>query len=115
MNITMSKGPVARWLTGTVVATAAATALIASTSPAQAAQVGTNFCVNQGHNIYSSPDINSTRVGFVSYYGVWHHYSTSGGWSLGYDRQDGEAGYVPLGILAQDLGNGSTATVCPYH
>ncbi|WP_433260631.1 hypothetical protein ACQPZF_24635 [Actinosynnema sp. CS-041913] len=58
---------------------------------------------------------NSTRVGWVSYYEVWHHYSTSGNWSLGYDRRTDVAGYVPLGILAQDLGNGSTATLCPYH
>lgn len=110
----LSKGRTAsRWLTGATIAAAAATALVAS--PAQAAQVGTNFCVNQGHTIYTSADMNSGHAGFVSYYGVWHHYATSGNWSLGYDRQDGEAGYVPLGILAQDLGNGSSATVCPYH
>jgi hypothetical protein len=113
MDILNRRRTVPRWLTGAVVATAAATALIAS--PAQAAQVGTNFCVNQGHDIYSSATFNSTRVGWVSYYDVWHHYSTSGNWSLGYDRQNGQAGYVPLGILAQDLGNGSTATLCPYH
>ncbi|WP_027344633.1 hypothetical protein [Hamadaea tsunoensis] len=98
-----------------VAVVAAAIAATVAASPASA-QVGTNFCVSQGHDVYSSASVNSTRVGWVSYYDVWHHYSTSGNWSLGYVRGNpGIAGYVPLGILAQDLGNSSNATSCPYH
>lgn len=100
-------------LAGVAIATAALTALVAT--PARADQAGTNFCVSQGHNVYKSASFASDPVGWVSYYGVWHHYSTHGNWSLGYVRGDGAPGYVPLGILAQDLGNSSTATTCPYH
>lgn len=96
-----------------VAVTALTTALVAT--PAQADQAGTNFCVNQGHDVYASATFDSARVGWISYYGVWHHYSTHGNWSLGYVRGGGPSGYVPLGILAQDLGNSSTATTCPYH
>jgi hypothetical protein len=100
---------------GVVVALTALAGLVAA-APAQGAdQRGTNFCVHQGHNVYQSATFDSPRVGWISYYDVWHHYSTHGNWSLGYVRGGGPAGYVPLGILAQDLGNSSNATTCPYH
>jgi hypothetical protein len=97
-----------------VTAVAAGLAIAAGAVPASA-QAGTNYCVNQGHNVYQSASLNSPKAGWVSYYDVWHHYSTNGNWSLGYVRGGGVSGYVPLGILAEDLGNGSNATVCPYH
>jgi len=97
-----------------VTAAAVGLAITVAAAPASA-QSGTNYCVNQGHNVYQSPSLDSPRVGWVSYYDVWHHYSTNGNWSLGYVRAGGPDGYVPLGILAEDLGNGSNATACPYH
>ena len=84
-------------------------------TPAWAAQAGTNYCVHQGHTVYRSATFNADPAGWMPYAGVWHHYSTHGNWSLGYVRDGGPSGYVPLGILAQDLGNSSTATQCPYH
>jgi len=106
---------VSRWAALAVATLALSASAAVVATPAQAAQAGTNFCVNQGHNVYKSATFNSEKVGWISYYGVWHHYSTNGNWSLGYVRGGGPSGYVPLGILAEDLGNSSTATTCPYH
>ena len=45
--------------------------------------------------------------GFVSYYDTWHHYSTSGNWSLGYVEFSSPIirGYIPRSLLEYDIGN----------
>ncbi len=64
-------------------------------------QQGGNFCLTQGHNVYASATFNARTVGFISYYEVWHHYSTSGNWSLGYirNRATEVRGYIPTGVF----------------
>ena len=118
---TLHKGWKARCVAAVTVAATAA-ALVAG--PADATSQGTNYCVNQGHNIYSSATFNSTVIGWMPYAGVWHHYTHSGNWSLGYVQGVGNNGYVPLGILAEDIGNTFPGRYnpsaypyyfCPYH
>ncbi|HEX6290537.1 MAG TPA: hypothetical protein VFZ66_15215 [Herpetosiphonaceae bacterium] len=70
---------------------------------------GGNFCLTQGHNVYQSASFNSGVVGWVSYYDVWHHYNSSGNWSLGYVvTKSWIRGYIPLGIIQYETYHDAT-------
>jgi len=67
--------------------------------------VGANFCLSQGHNVYSSATFSSQVVGWVSYYDVWHHYYSSGNWSAGYVKASNPLirGYIPRGLIQYEV------------
>lgn len=69
---------------------------------------GSNFCLRQGSNVYASATYSSPKVGWVGYYDTWHHYSTTGNWSLGYVEYSSPIirGYIPVSLLQYDKGNG---------
>jgi len=94
----------------------AAAGLALSAGTASADQHGTNYCVSGVFAVHSTPSMDSPVLTNIASNEVWHHYSTDGNWSMGYirARADGSRGYIPLGALTYDLGNASTATVCPY-
>ena len=93
-----------------------AAGLVLGTGTASADQHGTNYCVSGVFAVHQTPSMDSPVLTDIHPTEVWHHYNHDGNWSLGYirGRSDGSQGYIPLGALTYDLGNGSTATVCPY-
>lgn len=94
----------------------AAVGLALGAGTASADQHGTNYCVSGVFAVHSTPSMDSPVLTDIHPTEVWHHYNHDGNWSVGYirGRADGSRGYIPLGALTYDLGNGSTATVCPY-
>lgn len=71
---------------------------------------GGNFCLTQGHNIYRDANFSSPSGDYVSYTDVWHHYSTTGNWSLGYVKGSDpiERGYIPKGLFQYETFHDAT-------
>lgn len=103
-----------RVLGGAACVAAATLSLCAGTASAD--QHGTNYCVSGVFAVHQTPSMDSPVLTDIHPTEVWHHYNHDGNWSVGYirGRADGSRGYIPLGALTYDLGNASTATVCPY-